>query len=68
MGKVKNLSKQEIEIIRDRIYDKFNHDCQIWHIIKDKRPQYIDSPKDVVNWIITLDFSFLEYDKYKQKY
>ncbi|MDD3323258.1 MAG: hypothetical protein PHS59_17630 [Paludibacter sp.] len=66
-GAGKKLSEQEIEIIRDRIYDKFNHDCQIWHIIKDKRPQYIDSPKDVVNWIITLDFSFLEYDKYKQK-
>lgn len=66
-GEGKKLSEQEIEIIRDRIYDKFNHDCQIWHIIKDKRPQYIDSPKDVVNWIITLDFSFLEYDKYKQK-
>ena len=66
-GDGKKLSEQEIEIIRDRIYDKFNHDCQIWHIIKDKRPQYIDSPKDVINWIITLDFSFLEYDKYKQK-
>lgn len=66
-GNGKNLSESEISIIRDRIYDKFNHDCQMWHIIKDKRPQYVDSPKDVVNWIITLDFSFLEYDKYKQK-
>ena len=66
-GNGKKLSPLEIDIIRERIYDKFNHDCQMWHIIKDKRPQYIDSPKDVVDWIITLDFSFLEYDKYKQK-
>ena len=66
-GLDKKLSEPEIEIIKNRIYDKFNHDCQIWHIVKDKRPQYIDSPKDVINWIITLDFSFLEYDKYKQK-
>lgn len=63
----KKLSEQEIDVIKNRIYDKFKHDCQIWHIVKDKRPQYIDSPKDVENWIITLDFSFLEYDKYKQK-
>jgi flagellar motor switch/type III secretory pathway protein FliN len=65
-GLGKKLSENEIDIIKNRIYDKFNHDCQIWHIVKDKRPQYIDSPKDVINWIITLDFSFLEYDKYKQ--
>jgi len=66
-GNGKKLSEPEIDIIKNRIYDKFNHDCQIWHIVKDRRPRYIDSPKDVVNWIITLDFSFIEYDKYKQK-
>lgn len=66
-GNGKKLSEPEIDLIKNRIYDKFNHDCQIWHIVKDRRPKYIDSPKDVINWIITLDFSFLEYDKYKQK-
>jgi len=66
-GVGKKLSEDEKMIIRNRIYDKFKHDCQIWHIVKDKRPQYFDSPKDVVNWIITLDFAFLEYDRYKQK-
>jgi predicted nucleic acid-binding protein len=60
------LSTEEKEINKDKIYDKFNHDCQLWHYVKDKRPTYIDSPKDVKNWILTLDFSFLEYDKFKQ--
>lgn len=66
-GDSKNLTKEEKEDLRNRIYDKFNHDCQIWYIVKDKRPTFIDSPKDIANWIITLDFSFIEFDKYKQK-
>ncbi|NLN96182.1 MAG: hypothetical protein GX128_08460 [Bacteroidales bacterium] len=65
-GKYQGLSKEEKELRRQNIYDKFNHDCQMWHYVKDKRPTYIDSTKDIVNWILTLDFSFLEYDKYKQ--
>ena len=64
--KLKGLSDPEINFIKDRIYDRFNHDCQIWHIVKDKRPQYVDSPKDIISWILTLDFSFLAYDKFKQ--
>lgn len=64
--KLKGLSEIEIQFVKDRIYDRFNHDCQIWHIVKDKRPQYVDSPKDIIYWILTLDFSFLVYDKYKQ--
>ena len=65
-GKYIGLTDEEKQIKKDTIYDKFNHDCQIWYYVKDKRPAYIDSTKDVKNWILTLDFSFLEYDKYKQ--
>jgi len=65
-GKYQRLSNEEKEIKKSNIYDKFNHDCQIWYYIKDKRPTYIDSTKDISNWILTLDFSFLEFDKYKQ--
>lgn len=65
-GKYQGLTKEEKELRKQNIYDKFNHDCQMWHYVKDKRPTYIDSTKDVANWILTLDFSFLEYDKYKQ--
>lgn len=65
-GKLNGLNADEKKIKKDNIYDKFNHDCQIWYYVKDKRPAYIDSTKDVVNWILTLDYSFLTYDKYKQ--
>ncbi|MDD3738494.1 MAG: hypothetical protein PHP31_04295 [Lentimicrobiaceae bacterium] len=65
-GKYVGLNEEEKELRKRNIYDKFNHDCKMWHYVKDKRPAYIDSTKDVVNWILTLDFSFLEYDKYKQ--
>lgn len=65
-GKYQGMSEEDRRGKRDMIYDKFNHDCQIWYYVKDKRPAYIDSTKDVKNWILTLDFSFLEYDKYKQ--
>lgn len=65
-GKFQSLTEVEKQDKRNTIYDKFNHDCQIWYYVKDKRPAYIDSTKDVSNWILTLDYSFLEYDKYKQ--
>lgn len=65
-GKYQGLNAEEKKLRWQIIYDKFNHDCKMWHYVKDKRPAYIDSTKDVINWILTLDFSFLEYDKYKQ--
>jgi hypothetical protein len=66
-GKYNMLNSEDLEAEKIRIYDKFKHDCILWHIVKDKRPEYIDSPKDIKHWIITLDFGFLEFDKYKHK-
>jgi len=57
----------EIERIKENIERKFKHDCILWHAVNDKRPTYIDSIKDIKNWIITLDFHFLTYDRYKTK-
>lgn len=65
-GKYQGLNEEEKKLRWQVIYDKFNHDCKMWHYVKDKRPAYTDSTKDVENWILTLDFSFLEYDKYRQ--
>ncbi|TYP92713.1 hypothetical protein LX73_2076 [Fodinibius salinus] len=59
--------KQEFEQLENKFYLKLRHDCKIWHIVKDFRPNYVDSPKEIENWIITLDFNFLEFDKFKQK-
>lgn len=65
-GKYKGSTHEDLEFFKMRIYDKFNHDCQLWHYVRDRRPSYYDSPKDVSHWILTLDFSFLEFDRYKQ--
>ncbi len=60
-------TKDELENVKLKIYDKFNHDCKLWYLVKDKRPGYTDSPKDIVDWIITLDFNLLEFDHFKQE-
>lgn len=56
----------EDEEIKNRIYDSFKHDCIMWHYVKEKRPTYIDSTKDIKHWILTIDFKFLEFDRFKQ--
>ena len=48
----KQLTKDEIEYKKQHIWNNFKHDCILWHAIKDKRPQFIDSPKDIKNWLI----------------
>jgi hypothetical protein len=65
-GKYEGLNETQKEEQKNQIYSRFNHDCKLWYYVKDKRPAYIDSTKDIKNWILTLDFNFLEFDKYKQ--
>jgi hypothetical protein len=63
---LKAYSEEELQFEKKRIYDKLNHDIQLWHIIKDRRP-YTDGPKDITDWIVTLDYGFLAFDRFKQK-
>ncbi len=57
--------QEKINEIEKDIEKRFEHDCILWFAVKKKRPVYIDSIKDVKNWILTLDFHFLSYDRYK---
>lgn len=61
------FTAEEIEYKKVNIEQKFKHDCMLWHAVYDKRPEYIDSVKDIKNWILTLDFQFLSYDRFKTK-
>lgn len=61
-----NYTELELQYAERRIEDKLKHDIQLWHIIQDKRP-YTDSPKDISDWIVTLDYGLLSFDRYKQK-
>lgn len=55
----------KVEDAEKNIWDKFKHDCIIWYAVNDKRPQFIDSVKDVKQWILTVDTQFLSFDRYK---
>jgi hypothetical protein len=52
---------------RLKSYDKVAHDIILWHVVKDKRPSYVESPSDAKEWIITIDFRLLRFDQYKLK-
>ncbi len=49
-------------------YQKVAHDMVLWHFVNDKRPAYIESPIDALNWILTVDFRLIGFDEHKQKH
>jgi hypothetical protein len=48
-------------------YEQLLHDLTLWHFCKDQRPEIVESPIDANYWIVTVDFRFLGFDKYKRK-
>ncbi len=52
---------------RRKSYEKVAHDMIMWHFINDLRPAYVESPIDVQDWILTVDFRFIGFDEYKQR-
>lgn len=48
-------------------YDKVAHDMILWHMVKDKRPPFVESPIDVQDWVLTVDFKLIAFDQYKLK-
>lgn len=67
LKKENSLSPEEELIEKEKVYYRLLHDCQLWHIIKDKRKDHLDSPKDSIYWIITLDFQYIDFDRHKMK-
>jgi len=65
------LSLLEYEKTRDesrrKSYEKVAHDVIMWHFICDNRPDYVESPIDVQDWILTVDFRFIGFDEHKQR-
>lgn len=65
------LQVMNFEMTRDesrrKSYDKVAHDMIMWHFVSDKRPAYIESPLDVQEWILTVDFRFIGFDEHKQR-
>lgn len=50
---------------KPKTYEQFLHDIVLWWYNKDKRPTYVESPIDADNWIVTVDFKLLGFDKSK---
>lgn len=63
---VREYEKKRPEYMR-KSYQKIEHDIVLWHLVNDKRPAYIESPLDVKDWILTVDFRFIGFDEHKQK-
>lgn len=65
------LSILEYEKMRDesrrKSYEKVAHDVIMWHFICDNRPDYIESPIEAQDWILTVDFRFIGFDEHKQR-
>ena len=49
---------------RSKPYEQLEHDCVLWHFVKDKRPVRTESPLETVYWIVTVDYRYLGFDAY----
>lgn len=67
--KYKQLTPDEIENEKDFLRHKLTHDVKLWYIIRYHfRNSYLESPKDVKHWILTIDNKFIQFDAYKQQH
>ena len=48
-------------------YERVAHDVILWHVVEDRRPSYAESPSDVAEWVLTVDFRLIGFDAYKRK-
>lgn len=48
-------------------YEAIQHDVTLWHVVNDTRPRLLESPLDANDWVVTLDYSLLGFDRYKQR-
>jgi len=61
-----NHEENTYPVARRKTYGKVAHDMILWHFVKDKRPEYIESPMDARDWVLTVDFRLIGFDQHKQ--
>jgi len=52
---------------RAKSYEQLEHDMVLWYFVRDRRPARIESPLEAGYWIVTVDFRFLGFDRYKRE-
>ncbi len=48
-------------------YEALEHDIILWHFVRDRRPQFEESFLEAKTWIVTIDYRFLSFDRFKLK-
>ena len=62
------LQHEEVKPIPKRKnYEAIQHDVTLWHVVNDARPPVLETPLDAGDWVVTLDYSLLGFDRFKQK-
>ena len=51
---------------RRKSYERVEHDVVLWHVVEDRRPAYAESPADVEDWVLTVDFRLIGFDAHKR--
>ena len=59
------MRKNHLPEERQKSYEAVAHDVILWHLVKDKRPAYVESPLDAKDWILTVDFRLIRFDERK---
>lgn len=47
--------------------DQITKDVVLWHFVSDLRPSQTTSPLSAKYWVLTIDYRFLSFDRYKKK-
>ena len=50
---------------RPKSYEALEHDLALWHTADHHRPHGYDSPMEATYFVITVDFRFLAFDRYR---
>lgn len=51
--------------VKGKSYEQIAHDVLLWHTVKENRKPRVESPIDAKYWVVTIDFGFLGFDKFK---
>ena len=52
---------------RRKSYERVAHDVILWHVVDDRRPATAESPADVEDWVLTVDFRLIRFDASKRR-
>jgi hypothetical protein len=53
--------------VKTKRREAWAHDVKLWHFASDKRAPVVDAPLDATYWVVTLDYKFIGFDRYRTK-